>query len=281
MFRSMFNNRRPARAPVRPVAAAWEPLESRQLLSASLAPAINQGLTVTYTKTTLPTSVLSGSKIKGAVTLQLTNSATTNDTGVNTFAIYASADSVIDPTSDTLLGTLSKKLNLKTGATTKVTIPVKSVLAPAAGDYNVLISATNADTTTSTTELMPAPSLDVAASFVKLNPVVGAASPTALTAGKPITLKVTITNSGNVNSTGTLTTEVGLSTDGVTVPPNSIYTQERNVTIKADSKAISITFKIKIPVGTAAGTYFPAVTLLQGLAPTVTGFSTTPITIGT
>lgn len=282
MFGFSFNRRvaiRPTRTPAIRRSATFEPLESRQLLSGTVSPAVDAGLTVIYTKTTLPTAVLSGSKIKGAVTLQLTNSTTINDTGVNTFAIYASLDNVIDTTIDPVLGTLSRKVNIKAGKSLNVTIPVKNIPAPTTGDYNVLISATDASGVTSTTEITPSPSLDVSPATIVLNPVIGAATPTALTAGKTITFKATVTNSGNTNSTGPLTAVVGLSLDSTTIPI-TLKSFTRNVTIKSNSKAVSFTYRVKIPVGTAPGVYFPAITFTQGTASQVTAFSTSSVTVG-
>ncbi len=273
--------RRPAartsRPPVvRSAPAAFEPLESRQLMSASVAPADAVGLTVLYTKSTLPTAILTGTKVSGAVTLQLTNSAIANDTGVNTFTIYASTDAVVDA-GDRILGTpVSKKLNLKAGKMTKITVPVKGVAAPIAGTYDILVSATDASGVVSTVE---APSLTVAPSFVSLSGVIGAATPTALTAGKTISFKVTLTNAGNTDGTGNLTAAIGLSTDGATVPI-SLTSVSKGVKIKKNGGAVSLTYKVKIPAGTATGTYFPAVLFTQGTQQQFRVFSASTVTIG-
>jgi hypothetical protein len=271
--------RRPARpAVVRTAPAAFEPLESRQFLSGTLSPAVDTGLTVTYSKSTLPGSVLAGSNIKGAITLQLTNSTTVDDTGVNTFTVYASGDSVVDA-GDRVLRTFSTKLNIKTGRTIKLTIPVQNQAAPLAGDYDVLISATDASGVVATTEITPNPSLIVAPAFVSLSAAIGTVAPTAFSGAKTITFRATITNAGNVNSTGTLTTAIGLSTDGVNVTL-PITSQNRRVTIKPNGRAIPLTFHVKVPAGTPAGTYVVAATFTQGTANQVRVFSTTPITIG-
>ncbi len=276
-FSSHRRSSQPARVARR--AAAWEPLESRQLLSGTLLPAVDAGLTVVYRKSTLPISLLSGTNLKGAVTVQITNSEATNDTGSNTFAVYASTDAVLDST-DVRLGYVTRNLNLKTGKTLVVTVPVKSQPFPIAGSYDILIAATDASGVVTTSEATPAPSLTVAAAFVDLTATVGAATPTALVPGKTITFRTTITNGGNVNSTGTLITAIGLSTDGVTAPTVELISKQRNATIKGGDKALSLTFKVKVPVGTAAGTYYPAVTINQGTAAQFTAFSTTPITVG-
>ncbi len=275
MFGFSSSRRSANRTPVRR-AAAWEPLESRQLLS-GVTPAVTSGLSIIYSKDTLPTSVISSTKIKGTVTVSVTNSAAVSDTGVNTFAVYASGDNILDA-GDLMLGSVSKKLNLAAGKSITVTIPVKSQPAPAAATYDILTAATNASGTVSTTQATNG--LMVAAPFVNLSAAVGVPSPTALTAGKTITVKVTLTNEGNINSTGALTTTIGLSSDGATLT-NSLTQQTKNVTVKANTKAVALTFKIKIPAGTTPGTYFPAFTFSQGSDTfTVVGNASTAVTVG-
>jgi hypothetical protein len=247
--------------------ANLEPLESRQLLSAS-------GLTLVETKSTLPSGALLDSTIKGAVTVQVTNSLTTTISGPQTFYVYGSLDGTIDSAS-AVLGSLSKpNLKLGAGKTTHETVPVK-IAAPPAGDYEVFIEAT--DGLGDTSVAGKAPDLAVAAPYVSLSGTVGTPTPTDFSVDKTVTFKVTLTNNGNINSTGPLSATIELSDNGTTVATSLGKPQVKNpLTIKLGGKAVTLTYKAKV---TDEGTFYIGATFTQG-SQVLTVFSSTPINVG-
>ncbi len=278
-----FTRRRPARPAVaRPAvvrqAAAFEPLESRQLLS--VTPFATAGLTLTATKSTLPSAQLAGAKLKGAVTVSLTNGLTVNDTGTNTFTLYAAVGTTPNSSTDVQLGQVAKRFTLKPGKSITVTIPVKNIAAPATdGTYNVLAEAVDSSGDTSTVATAPTPTLTVEPANVALTANVGTVSPNALTAGKTVTFKVVLINNGNINSTGLLTANIGLALQGSGVITLPLVSKPSSPTIKEGGKGVSFTYHVKIPTTIAPGAYNLGVSFTQGSAAAL-GFSPTLINVG-
>ena len=270
-------NRPDSRSPVRTAITrrpAWESLEPRQFLS--VTPFADSGLDLTVTKSTVPTYLLTTAKVKGAVTVSVTNDGANTETSPNTFDVYASTDGVVDGNS-TLLATLpNKKLGLKATKTTKLTISIKSQPVPPAATYDILVQATDSIGDVSTTAAAPS-MLTVAAPFTDLAATIGTALPTALTGGKTVKFKVALTNSGNINSTGLLTANIGLSSNGVTA--TYVTSKAEKVTVKTGGKPVSVTYSLTIPASTTPGAYFTAVTFTQG-SDVLTAFSTTQVTVG-
>ena len=218
-------------------------------------------LTPTIAKSTLPASVVSGNTIKGAVAVTVTNSGTAASTGVDTFAVYASTTGTFD-SSATQVGTLSKKVSLKAGKSSKVNFSFKKLSLPA-GTYTLFVQATDASGDTSVSAA--GGTVTVAAPFVNLSAAVGAVKPTIAKEGKPISFVVTITNTGNVDSTGPLMITAGLSTDGTTLAV-PVTTITKSPKIKANGKATKLTVRFTLPGNLTALSYFPFVSITQGTA---------------
>ena len=270
-------NQTAARSP-----ALLEPLEGRQLMS-TVTPAIDVNgtatpLQLTYLKGTLPGSQLAGATISGRVQVRLSNPTTVDDKGANGVTVYASLDDVIDPATDRVLGTTTKNGNVRAGKSVNVNIPIKKQAAPLAGDYHILIGGVDAQQDALLTA--EAPAISVQPATVTLVAQVGTPAPTALTAGKSFSIRATLSNTGNIDSKGPLSVAIGLSPDGAVVSL-PLTTTTRNANVKANSKrGITYNFRVKVPVGTSVGSYFPAVTFSQGAADPIRVFSTTQITIG-
>ena len=268
MVRSHFTRRNAHQPSAAARPAVLETLEGRQLLSTS-------GLNLVETRSTLPTAVLSGATIKGIVQVQVTNSLTTPISGPQTFDVYASTDGTIDSAS-TVIGTVTRG-NLKLGAsrTTVVTIPVKQA-APPVGDYAVFIQST--DGTGNVSDAAgKAPDFSVAAPYVSLTANVGVPKPTALTVDHAVAFKVTVLNTGNIISRGTISAAIELSTDGVNVTDTLGTPQVRKANIKEGGKAVTFTYKVKVD---DTGTFYIGGTFTSGIQ-VFTAFSSTAITVGT
>jgi hypothetical protein len=223
--------------------------------------AVPEGTLVpTILKSSLPASIVGGTKVHGSFSLSITNTGTTLSNGLDQIGIYASTTGSIDSSSTLIASLTNKKLKLKAGQTTKLSVPLKNLSLPA-GSYTLLAQTTdyNKLVTPSTT----GPSLVVAAPFVSVSAVVGPVKPVTVIAGKSVSVAVTLTNAGNINSTGKMNVAFGLSSDGATLAI-PLTTVTKAVTVKSGGKATPLHLPFKIPVGTAAGTYFPYLTIVQG-----------------
>ena len=187
-------------------------------------------------------------------------------------SVYAvTAANAATPTAGTLLGTVVHRGSIQFGDTAKASIGVKASLP--AGTYTLVAVATDASGQAVTSSA--GPTITVAASVVTLATAVGKVTPASVKAGKPISIAITVTNSGNVASTGLATLTVTIADGGTAV---ALTVPSRKVTIKAGKagqagKSVVLHLAAKVPAGTAAGTYFPTVTFSQvdGAAPAVTG----------
>ena len=135
--------RRPAcPKPVAPAPALFEPLESRQLMSA-VTPALTGAagpLRLDLNRSTLPAAQIAGARINGVVLVTLTNSTTILDRGTNTFTVYASSQPAdgTEPavgTADRVLGKVSRRVALAGGRSFRLAIPVRLQAAPLNGEY--------------------------------------------------------------------------------------------------------------------------------------------------
>ena len=128
------------------------------------------GVTPTVLKSTLATSVISGTKAKGgSVLVTVTNSTAATVTGTTTVALYATTTGAIDSAS-TLIGSVPKRLKLAAGRSATVAVPVHS-LQLSAGTYTVLPQVT--DPSGTVVAATAGPTVTVAAPFVSLSAAVG------------------------------------------------------------------------------------------------------------
>ena len=218
------------------------------------------GLWSTVAAGTVPVNVATGAKVKGSAVVTLTNTAAAVDKGVNIVELYAVPADSTAVTTGTLLATVKRQMNLAAGASQTLTVPVKA-LPSTAGTYTLLARTTDAAGQVLTA--VNGPSVTVGPPAVSLSVAV---SPTTLTPGEPITLTVTVTNSGNVDSTGLLDLTINLSANleanSVRLAATAHRLPER---VKAGGTSV-FRLKGKLPAGTPAGQYFYVVGLSQGAA---------------
>ncbi len=219
-------------------------------------------LTVTAGRTTVPAGVVAGAKLKGSVTVAIDNAGGTALKGTDVVSLYAvTAGEAL--TAGTLLGTAKRGGTLAAGRSANVAVPVRPLALPA-GAYTLLAVVT--DPSGGTVTATAGPAVTVAPATIALTGALSA-SPAAIEAGKTLTLTLTLTNAGNVNSTGRATAAVYLSANGtaLTLPA----TTAKVAPVVKPGKAATLRLKVKVPVDTI-GTYFPLVVFTQGEATATT-----------
>ena len=218
-------------------------------------------LTPTVGKSTVPTSVIGGAKPKGHISISLTNSSATLTTGTTTISLFVTTTGEIDSTSENVGTLVLKKFGFKPGVTVQKTVNVTK-LPTMADQYTLLAQVT--DGSGNVSDAKTGPTLSVVAPFVSLSATVDAVKPTAPKLGKPASFVVTITNAGNVDSTGMLKLAVGLSSDGATLAEAITTLTFNTAKIKAGGKPTKLTAHFTSPADLNLLAYYPLVTIMQG-----------------
>ena len=211
------------------------------------------GVTPAVVASRLPASALAGAKVKGTVTVTLTNATAAAVKGTVRLLVTAATDGG----SPVPLAAVARRVNLTAGGHVTLTVPVRGTPA-AAGTYAVLATAT--DPAGTALAAVGGPTFTVAPATVDLSVAV-AATPTSVAAGRPVTLAVSVVNRGNVDAVGTLSVTAGLSTDGTTVAV-PLVNVSRPARVKATRPTV-LRFRPKVPAGTPAGAYTVVVTVAQ------------------
>ncbi|MDB5333853.1 MAG: hypothetical protein JWP03_5004 [Phycisphaerales bacterium] len=184
--------------------------------SGPLAQTITQPPTLlpTITKSKLPTAVVSGTALRGTVTINISNASGALVKGKATLAIYASTTGGIDGSS-ILLGQVPKSLKVSTAKALAETINIKAASLPA-GSYMLFARVT--DPTGNVNDSAAGQSLTVAAPFITLSETLSKNTlpTTGITAGGKARGSATlnITNGGNIPTPGTTTLTLFATTDG-------------------------------------------------------------------
>jgi hypothetical protein len=215
-------------------------------------------LSTSITRSTVASTVIGETKLRGAsVTINVTNDGSAIIKGLDKVELFASQDGVID-SSSIQVGTIAKAPAPRPGKSVPSHITIPS-LNLSAGGYTLLSEVIDAsgDIATAATGT----SVTVNAPFVAVTGVIGAVTPDIV---KSVgTFKLTLENSGNIETTGKAMIIVGLSADGVTVSEALPSTIIRPVNI-FPGRPTTLVLHIKLPKGFAAGTYYPFVSYTQG-----------------
>jgi hypothetical protein len=173
-------------------------------------------LSVSIAKSTLPGALVSGTAAKGTVTLDVANQSAGTVKGKATMAVYASTTGAIDGSS-ILVGQVTKSLNLVTGKSATVSVPLRITAGTLpAGTYTLLARVT--DPSGAPTDSAPGGSVNVAAPFVALNETLASSSlPTSATANSKAhgAAVLSVTNAGNVTTSATTAAVLYATTNGV------------------------------------------------------------------
>ncbi|HZL35320.1 MAG TPA: peptidylprolyl isomerase [Tepidisphaeraceae bacterium] len=217
-------------------------------------------ITPVVSKSSVPASVIGGKPVHGFTIIQLTNSTATTEKGLATINLYAVLNGSLDASS-TVLATLKRQVNLKPGKTLNLRLPIKSLPATLADGTYTLLTQT-IDPSGATTDAASGPTVQIAAPFVNVTPSGAAITPATLKLGRGGTLTVTLTNTGNIDSSGVAAIALGLSTDGQTQAV-SLTNFNRAIKVRANH---SVVLHLHFPVGktVAVGpTYRPFVSITQ------------------
>jgi hypothetical protein len=202
-----------------------------------------------------------------------TGTTATTAKAASTVALYASTDGVIDASS-VKLATASKRLALKAGASSKLSLGIKEVALPV-GTYTLLAQVKDAsgDVSVSST----GQTVTIAEPVTALSATVTGLKPTAVVAGKTFSFTLIISNTGNIATTGRASIAVGLSEDGATVAiPITIIVQK--LQIKPNAKPLMLHLKVKVPTSALGMSLYPIIDLTQDAA-TTSAVSNTAISI--
>ena len=201
-------------------------------------------------KNTLPGSVVGGAKIKGSVTIDETNLATADATGVVVTNIYASGNGTM-----VLLGKASKRMKVGVKKTYLVSVPVKLIPASLNGSYSLVASVTDPEGNSNTS--LTGGTVLVAAPFVALTPTITklTLAPAVVGGSKTSAVAVIkIANSGNVPSTGTTVVGIYASPDGTNSNTTLINSISKKFAIRADG-FITVTVPLKQLPASLNGTF--------------------------
>ena len=157
-------------------------------------------LVPTIARSTVPTSVVAGQRVKGTVTVTVTNSGTTTLAGADKVTLYATQDaSATIDSGSTAVASTTHKLKLAAGRSLTLRLPVLLDTTGDDGSFPLRVLVTDAAGNASASAAVP---LAIAPATVTLAATVAAATPTAVQPGQTVHFTLTVTNSGNVDSTG-------------------------------------------------------------------------------
>jgi hypothetical protein len=212
------------------------------------------GLMPTIMTSTLPPALVAGSAVEGVLKVNVTNPTATQIVGPSTINIYASADGVVDD-SATLIASSTLGLDVQPGKTETVKIPTKS--SPSSlpdGAYTLLARLNNPSSSADFS--ITGPSIQVGAPFVALSEILTSTLPATLVSGTKAkgTVKLVITNNGNVPSKGI--TAIVLTLSAVSGQLGTPFaTLSKNMTI-LPGKSVSVTVPVKSTPALVDGNYF-------------------------
>jgi uncharacterized repeat protein (TIGR03803 family) len=251
-------------------------------VSIVVAPAVIS-LSEVFAHSTLASALVSGEKVRAAVTLRITNSGNVVSSGVVQIALGLS--SAAGGGALTTIASVTPRLAIPAGRSVVMAVPVTSIPAGLDGTYSLMAQLT--DPVGGSSSASSSSTFTVSPPTVTLRATINAFTPTQLAADSNAhgTISLTITNDGNIpvgaisdsrpfaitvglaSQDGTQTASLGSFTRTIVVNPG----QSRKLTLPFSSTALT---------SLTAGSYFPtvAVTVAE------TSYSTTatgskPITV--
>jgi hypothetical protein len=167
----------------------------------------------------VPAVIVTGTKVKGSVSVTVRNDTDADFSGPVTVSVLASTDAVAD-NEDASIATSSKTLKLKAGQTRVVKLKLSSLPTLADGTYTLLGTAAANNLTSSAA----GPTTAVQAPFVRLATVSGAPvlPSKRVVLGRPATLTFRLANEGNVATTAAPATYT-LIVSFDAVEPGNVY----------------------------------------------------------
>lgn len=209
-----------------------------------------------FTGLNLPDTVIGGTKSKAVASLQIDNFGNVASVGVTTIQLFTSSDLNLD-SGDAQIASQKFNLNIGSDKFHVVKIPLKAIPNVASGDYYILGQVTDPDG--NVTQAATLGTVQIDAATVTLSTSITSVSPGTIKIGSVGTMVVTITNNGNTASSGALTIDLGVSSDGFTQAATLVTLTQKTV-VKANLTVV-LHLKFKVPTTQAAGTFDPTVTI--------------------
>jgi hypothetical protein len=228
-------------------------------------------------KVVLPTAVVAGAKFNAAVPVTITNNGS-SQTGIFKIDLYADTGTTLDGNQVSVAPEYEKQLTLATDKHAAYTFKLKSLPATlAAGTYHLIAVVT--DALTLNNSVATTQTITTAAPFVSLTGTATAVTPSSIAANKTGSISVSITNGGNIATSGPLVITLAPSADGVSPVAGATFGSLTipNAVIKP-GKIGKYTLHIKNTALTA-GTFYPYITATLD-SKTVTLIGTSQFTIG-
>ena len=202
-----------------------------------------------------PTSAVAGQRTPEVVGLTLTNDGVAAFTGRVAFTLrYADTSSDAPSVDD---GSIVRAVHLRTGRSTTVRLPVRSLPAGLAGSYVVTASAALSGDTTGASATAYVGTVDVAAPVTALSvapvPPIG-----HVNTGQTYPVTVTLTNSGNVPAVGRATLMPGLSIDGATLDVTGSRSTVRHINLKP-GRSVRLRVRLAVPTDATLGNRYVGV----------------------
>lgn len=223
-------------------------------------------LAPTVVASSLPVQIAAGASARGDVVVQLTNDTPAVEKGRVVVNLLAT-DGAVDPGA-VPLGSASRQVNLRPGQQVNVRVPVKSLpVSLAQGTYRLLGQSIDPAGVTSDGVIGPILQLRPATASLQAN--VGLPAAAIVHLGGFDAAPVELINVGDLNVEGTVSFQVGLSSDGLT-DAFPLQTLSRNVIVKAGkTRLLSLSFRPEPPVASADYFLFVSVTADGVTAPSV------------
>jgi len=213
------------------------------------------GVTLAITKDTVPTAVVGGAKLHGALSVSLENSGSAVEKGY-TVNVYASSDTTLDTSIDTLVTSMSKTPTINAGKTGKLNIPITELPSALDGAYYLIVETV--DSSSNIASAASSSTVEVAPPFVTLTEILTTTLPAALVSDSAAkgSVILAITNSGNVPSKGVTPFIVTASTaSGVVGTTIATVTPAKNLNI-LPGKTVKVTIPIKSIPSLPSDNYF-------------------------
>jgi hypothetical protein len=200
----------------------------------------------------IPATVIAGQKIKASPTITFTAIGTSFKGSISEALYLSPASGVFDPTAIALPQSLTRSVNLKSGA--HQTIHVKLASIPASipnGTYKLVVNITEPGGVTafaaaSQTITVAPPEIVLAGSVAKI--------PATAKAGKPLPVTISVSDTGNIAAVGSLPMIVYASPDGMLADAQQLSSQSHRISIKPGKTLRFALAKLVAP--TTAGRYF-------------------------
>jgi len=239
-------------------------------------PALSQ-LTANITRAVIPSANVAGQPLNARVPASFTNTGPALS-GTYTIVLYADTSTGGLSGNQVALETVTRHTTLRTNRKLAVTLTAKTLpanLTP--GTYYLLVEIT--DPLGNANIVNTSQTIAVSAPFVAFTASSAAVKPETVAVNRDGSTVITVTNNGNISSTGVMNIALDLSHDGVTPAANfTTVTTTVRINIKP-GKSSRFAVRFKIPAGLEAGVYYPLISVsADGVSASTVG---SPFTAGT